>query len=82
MMYKVILWDTQEIVGEYENLSTAKRECRKLGCDKRWVSGNFKWYTPLAFVGDENTNLVYNPRFKIPPEDYPVIRENLYGKQE
>ena len=80
--YKVILWETQEVIREFDNLSSAKRFCRKQGADKNLISGNMKYYAPLAFAGDEKTNLIYNPRFKIPAEDYPKIRENLYGNME
>ncbi len=63
-MYKVISWDTGEIISEHASLPAAKRACRKEGCVL--VDGKF---LPVAFVTNgEKTfyrwQVVYNPRFR------------------
>lgn len=64
-MYKIIDWDTGEILQEYDSLSTAKRECRKLGCYFTKDHG----FAPVAFVSDGTQVFgrwccIYNPRFR------------------
>jgi hypothetical protein len=68
-MYKVISWDTGEVLQEHENVNKAKRECRKLGC----ILDHGK-YLPVAFVSDGQKVfgrycVFYNPRFKNPTPD-------------
>ena len=63
-MFKVIDWETDQVLQEHDSFSKAKRECRKLGC--KLVSGEF---VSVAFVSDGSKVfgywcLVYNPRFK------------------
>jgi hypothetical protein len=68
-MYKVISWDTNEILSEHPNLNKTKRICRAYGAEelsKPWENKYHKWLTPLAYVQDEHGFCVYNPRFKNP----------------
>jgi hypothetical protein len=63
----IINWDTDEIMGEFEDLSKAKKYCRSLG--HKGKNKYFTSYEPIAFVGIWQEDLktyavVYNPCFK------------------
>ena len=64
-VYKVVRWGEIAPIKSFNNLKKAKKYCRSLGYDPNLISGNLKWYAPIAYVADENGLLVYNPRFKI-----------------
>jgi len=59
-MFKVVLWDTDQVVEEYQFLRDARRHARRLG------HGPYNQFTtsypPVARVDDEE-GVVYNPRF-------------------
>lgn len=60
-MYKIVSWETGEILEECVKLSIAKRHCRKLGYVDNGHPTN---YSPVAYVADADGYVVYNPRFK------------------
>lgn len=65
-MYYVISWDSGEVLGQYTDLNTAKRKAKALGHtgeDNPILTG----YPPVAYVSNENREVVYNPRFKKQP---------------
>jgi len=61
-MYRIINWDTGEVISEWKALPTAKRYCRGEG---HTGEGNGVWFNPVAWVADEDGNCVYNPRFQV-----------------
>lgn len=63
--YFVYHWESDLVLGQWENLGKAKRECRKFGHTRL---NNGKYYAPVAFVGDEDGYVIYNPRFKMEAE--------------
>jgi hypothetical protein len=65
-MYTIVRWDNNQSLGTYEDLATAKRQCRKLGHTGK-PYGNT--YPPIARVDDEN-GTVYNPRFVVGKHDH------------
>jgi hypothetical protein len=60
--YRIIDWDTGEVLGEETNIASAKKVCRKFGHQD---DHNNKWYLPVAYVEDADGNCIYNPRFKV-----------------
>jgi len=61
-MYQVIEWSTGKVLSEWEKITVARFQCRKLGHtgeDEAMMTG----YPPVAFVSD-GKGCVYNPRFK------------------
>lgn len=61
-MFHVTLWETGEVIKSVENLNYAKnwaRGCGHTGEDDPGLTS----YPPLAYVADDNGDLVYNPRF-------------------
>ena len=62
-MYYVKNWDTNQIISSHDTIEQAKRACRKLGYTNE-DKFNTKYYTPVAFVVDDNDCCIYNPRFK------------------
>ena len=62
-MYYIMTWDTKETLHSTESLPEARRICRNLGHtgeDIFYLTG----YPPIAYVADDNGDLVYNPRFE------------------
>jgi hypothetical protein len=61
-MYHVIIWDTQKIYRSFEHLNRAKKYARGLG-----HTGEDIWYLtgypPIAYVGNDQKECIYNPRF-------------------
>lgn len=81
-MYKIINWNTNEVIAEIASLSAAKRVCRKLGhTSKAWG----KHYPPIAYVADDG-GLVYNPRFSVGKHDdfkaVPILKPHERPKGE
>lgn len=60
--FHVTLWETKEVVKSFEKLAFARRWARRAGHTGEDNSGSTS-YPPLAYVADDNGNLVYNPRF-------------------
>ena len=61
-MFYVVRWDTGEVVREFEKLAIAKRYARGAGHtgeDHPHLTG----YPPVAYVANEEDEVVYNPRF-------------------
>ena len=66
-MYRVVCWNTGEVISTHEKLRNAKRACRKLGAlstTKDWENEYLKTLAPIAYVKDRHGFCVYNPRFK------------------
>ncbi len=61
-MFHVTLWETREIVKSVENLSYAKKWARGKGHTGEDNPG-LTSYPPLAYVANDDGDLVYNPRF-------------------
>ena len=61
-MYKVVNWDTRETMHEFEKLVVAKRYAKGAG---HIGKGNEVYYSPVAYVEDEDGYCVYNPRFSV-----------------
>ena len=61
-MYRVTSWDTDQVLAEYGDLAKARRECRKLGHGPD-QGEMFTGYPPVAYVANEQGEVVYNPRF-------------------
>jgi hypothetical protein len=61
-MYHVTLWETKEIVNSFEKLAVAKRWARGRGHTGEDDPG-LTSYPPLAYVANDDGDLVYNPRF-------------------
>ena len=61
-MYKVMNWDTREVMYEFEKLATARRYAKGAG---HIGKGNGSYFSPVAYVEDENGYCVYNPRFSM-----------------
>ncbi len=61
-MFKVMNWDTREVMYEFKKLATAKRYAKRAG---HIGKGNGSYYSPVAYVEDDNGFCVYNPRFSI-----------------
>jgi hypothetical protein len=64
-MYKVIIWDTNEVIAEFDNLKDAKRIARNQGSQECSISTT--GYEPRAYVAVEIDGRLcaeYNPRFK------------------
>ena len=59
-MFKVINWDISIIISSHTTLAAAKRACRSLG---HTSEGNPRYYAPVAYVGNEKGEVIYNPRF-------------------
>lgn len=62
-MYYVISWDSREVLDQCDKLSTAKKIARNYGHtgeNNPILTG----YPPVAYVSNENREVVYNPRFK------------------
>ena len=66
-MYKIINWNTDEVMGEYVSLAQAKRVCKTLGHTGE-INAIYTSFPPVAYVADDN-GLVYNPRFAFPNSD-------------
>lgn len=66
--YRVVIWDTDEILDEFKLLATAKKVALNQGHDGE-VMG--KWLCPIARVdglmhdGSEGYGVKYNPRFRV-----------------
>jgi len=59
--FKVVDWETKKEIQTFDDLKKASRYCRTLG----YIDyGLPTWYSPVAYVADDNGCLVYNPRFK------------------
>ncbi len=61
-MFHITLWETREVVKSVKNLNYAKKWARgrgHTGEDNPGLTG----YPPIAYVADDNGDLVYNPRF-------------------
>jgi hypothetical protein len=67
-MYKVINWDTNEVLSEHTDFKEAKKACRAFGAIPayEWENKYHKTLSPIAFVGDVIGMCVYNPRFRNP----------------
>lgn len=65
--YQVINWNTREVIKSFSKLSEAKKYCRGLGHGE--ANYILTSYPPLAFVGDMNGDLVYNPYFRYSEKD-------------
>ena len=61
-MFHVTYWETGKIYRSFERLAIAKKYARGLGHDGKDVE-IFTGYAPIAYVADDNGDLVYNPRF-------------------
>lgn len=61
-MFHVTLWETKEVVKSVENLNYAKKWARGRGHTGEDIPGLIS-YQPIAYVADDNGDLVYNPRF-------------------
>jgi hypothetical protein len=61
-MFHVTLWETREIVKSFEKLAVAKRWARGRGHTGEDDPG-LTSYPPLAYVANDDGDLVYNPRF-------------------
>ena len=60
--YHVTYWGTHEIYRTFTKLAIAKKYARGLGCtdeDNPMLIG----YPPVAYVANDNGEVVYNPRF-------------------
>ena len=62
MFYRVVRWETDEIITEVTSLKSAKKRCREMG---HTDEHNGKWYLPIARVDNNAGECVYNPRFKV-----------------
>lgn len=74
--YHVISWNDNKIIETVNNLPEAKRKCKALGhtgLDVSILTG----YPPVAYVANENMEVVYNPRFKKSTCKHPP--ERLYS---
>jgi hypothetical protein len=60
--FHVTLWETREVVRSFEKLAVAKRWARGQGHTGEDDPG-LTSYPPIAYVADDNGDLVYNPRF-------------------
>lgn len=76
-MYRVVIWNTDEILDEFEHLASAKRVARNQGHDGE-VRG--EWLCPVARVdgpmhdGSAGFGVEYNPRFRVgKDEDFKPI---------
>ncbi len=61
-MFHVTLWETREVVKSVENLNYAKKWARGRGHTGEDDPG-LTSYPPIAYVADDNGDLIYNPRF-------------------
>jgi hypothetical protein len=61
-MFHVTLWETREVVKSFEKLAIAKRWARGRGHTGEDDPGATS-YPPLAYVANDDGDLVYNPRF-------------------
>ena len=61
-MYHVTYWETSKIYKSFEKLAIAKKYARGLGHTGEDIP-NFKNYPPVAYVANDNDEVVYNPRF-------------------
>ena len=60
--YHVTYWDTGNIYRTFDKLPLAKKYARGLGHAGEDVS-LLTGYPPIAFVANDNGEVVYNPRF-------------------
>ena len=61
-MYHVTDWDTKEIHKSFDKIGAARKWCRGMGHngeDHPFLTG----YPPIAYVANDDGDLVYNPRF-------------------
>lgn len=71
-MYRVVIWDTSEILDEFEHLASAKRVARNQGHNNL---PHGKWYGSIARVdgpmhdGSSGFGVEYNPQFKVGQHD-------------
>lgn len=65
--YYVINWNTSEFIATFEKLSEAKKYCRALGHEA--ANPLLTSYPPVAFVGNAEGELIYNPYFRYTPQD-------------
>ena len=67
-MYKVINWDTGDVISEHDDIKEARKACRDQGAISTdgWENKFHRVLSPVAFVQDANGCCVYNPRFKNP----------------
>jgi hypothetical protein len=73
-MYKVVIWDTKEVIAEFSELKDAKRVARRQGSQECNISTT--GYEPRAYVGveiDGRMCVEYNPRFTKLVEATPVL---------
>ncbi len=67
-MYRVVMWDTDEILDEFEDLDSAKRIARNQGHDSKPFG---VWLCPLARVDGpmrhrpDGYGVEYNPSFRV-----------------
>jgi hypothetical protein len=61
-MFHVTLWETREVVKSVGNLNYAKKWARGRGHTGEDDPG-LTSYPPIAYVADDNGDIVYNPRF-------------------
>lgn len=61
-VFKVISWDTDEVLTEVTDLAIAKKHCRSMG---HTGEHNGKWFMPVARVQNDKGECVYNPRFRV-----------------
>ncbi len=70
--YRVVIWDTDEILDEFESLVTAKRVARNRGHNGEPYG---KWFGPIARVdgpmedGSPGFGVEYNPSFRVGKDD-------------
>lgn len=71
-MYRVVIWDTDEVLDEFKHLPSAKRVARNQGHNGE-VMG--KWLCPRARVdgpmhdGSLGFGVEYNPKFRVGKDD-------------
>ena len=88
-MYRVVIWDTGEILDEFEHLPSAKQVARNQGHDGE-VMG--KWLCPVARVdgpmrdGSEGYGVEYNPRFRVDKDEgfkpVPYVKRIIPGPRK
>lgn len=65
--YYVIEWNTSKILATFDTLPAAKKYCRSLGHEA--PNPLLTSYPPVAFVGNAQGEVIYNPYFKYTAED-------------
>ena len=60
--YYVVSWETGKVLETFKSLGPAKRCARALGHDPTY-NPMLTGYAPIAYVGNGQMEVVYNPRF-------------------